>query len=110
MKYFLLVVALIGTGALVYFAFSKKNSSADILFAPAGASDERVENLGLRQEPLEDPGILRVNEIRFDTAKKSSDNDNYRADPEIEWVVDIHPPKDFRFKKDKFLEVFNSEW
>jgi cell division protein ZipA len=112
MKYLVLVILLvIAAIVIIYFAFRKsKASDSEIVFVPAGLSQERISKLGLRQSPQQDPGILKVREIRFPSKKVLTHDGNYRASPEIEWIVDIHPPKDFTFRKDKFLEVFDYDW
>jgi cell division protein ZipA len=112
MKYVMLAILLVVVAiVIIYFVFRRlKASNTDIVFVPAGLSQERITKLGLRQSPQQDLEILRVSEIRFPDKKEINGDGNYRALPAIHWIVDIYPPKGFIFRKAKFLEVFDYDW
>src|SRR5688572_19182395 len=111
MKYMVVAILVIGVCVIVYFVLRKRSpSETEIVFVPASVSQKRVSELGLLQNPRHDAGILRVNAIRFPPMKETADNENYRGSPEIEWIVDVLPPKNFKFQKDKFMAVFDYAW
>jgi cell division protein ZipA len=84
---------------------------SDTYVSTTEESDQRLADLGLRQSSESNPGILKVSDLRLKAPSKViADDGNYRADAEVEWIVDIRGPKGFTFTKDKFQEVFDAEW
>ncbi|MBI3221104.1 MAG: hypothetical protein HYZ44_16455 [Bacteroidetes bacterium] len=91
-------------------AYKKKESEKKIVFVPSSVSDARVSNLNLKQAPDIELGILDSKKIKFPSKLKGTGDDNYRSNPQLEWIIDIVPPQGFYFKKDQFLMVFDYEW
>jgi cell division protein ZipA len=112
MKLLLIIISVASLAAIIYVVLTTTNSPSEtgIVFVPEGQSRQRVSNLGLRQTSTNDPGILNLTDIRFPEKKELQDEVNYRAIPEIEWIVDIIPLNGFKFTKNSFLEVFDQTW
>lgn len=110
MKYIIIAGLILIIAAVSVIAYKKKDSEGKIVFVPSSVSEARVSNLKLKQVPDIDLGILDVKKIKFPSKLESESNDNYRSNPQLEWIVDIIPPQGFYFKKDQFLAVFDYEW
>ncbi len=77
----------------------------------ASMSSERVSNLGLINEPQVNLGILNKDKLRMPEVSQSyNDEDDYRGSPEIEWLIEITPPDNYRFDREEFMQVFDYDW
>lgn len=97
MKYIIIAGLILIIAAVSVIAYKKKDSEGKIVFVPSSVSEARVSNLKLKQVPDIDLGILDVKKIKFPSKLESESNDNYRSNPQLEWIVDIIPPQGFYF-------------
>jgi hypothetical protein len=103
----LLVLAIIG-----YFLFiSKSKSELDNYFISTQLqSDDRIKNLNL-DKPSEDASyILDTNNLSFPEIVRETENVEYKAEPEREWIINLIPTDGALFKREDFNKMFDYDW
>ncbi|MEL6589469.1 MAG: cell division protein ZipA C-terminal FtsZ-binding domain-containing protein [Bacteroidota bacterium] len=111
MTILIIIAGLLIIGALVYFNFkAKSQDSTDQFFiSTQSQSKERIKGLNL-DTPSEDASyILDKSKLNF-PQRTYSDEDEYKANPEREWIISLIPRNGDPFHKKDFNEMFDYEW
>lgn len=85
-------------------------AKSELSLTPSKFSQNRVEKLGLKQNPDTDLGILNETKLKFPQKLVRIESEEYRSIPELNWIIDIIPQNDFSFTKETFIKVFDYEW
>jgi len=99
-------------GIAAYFIFRPKNKSAIDRFyiSTQGQSDERVKSLNL-DKPSEDASyILDTSKLTFPKTKRETENVDYKADPETDWIINLVQVNGQTFDKKDLEKLFDKDW
>lgn len=107
-----IILGLLLIAIITYFFFrSKSNSELDNYFiSTQSQSNNKVKNLNL-DKPSEDAShILDTNKLSFPDIVRETENVEYKADPEREWIINLVPTDGTLFKKEDFNKMFDYDW
>lgn len=107
-----IILGLLAFLVITYFAFRQKPKSEldNYFISTQSQSNERVKNLNL-DKPSEDASyILNANKLSFPDVNRESENIEYKADPEREWIINLIPTEGALFKKEDFNKMFDHDW
>lgn len=97
-------------GLLTYFGLHYKDRSDmnDYFISTQSQSNDRVSALNLNKA-LEDVSyILDASKLSFPTKKQ--ENIDYKADPNLEWIIELIQVNGGNFKKNDFEKIFDYDW
>lgn len=107
-----IILGLLALSVLAYFAFRHKPKSEldNYFISTQSQSNDRVKNLNL-DKPSEDASyILDANKLSFPDIIRVSENVEYKADPEREWIINLISTDGTLFKKEDFNKMFDYDW
>ncbi len=109
---FYIIAGLLVIGLVSYFLSKPKPKSKldNYFISTQSESNERVKMLSL-DKPSEDASyLLDVTKLSFPDIPRESENVEYKADPDKDWVIDLIPVHGDNFKKDDFSKMFDYDW
>lgn len=107
-----IIVGLLLMVLIAYFFLKPKpKSNLDNYFiSTQSQSNERLKKLNL-DKPSEDASyILDTNKLSFPDIKRETENTEYKADLDREWVIDLLPVNGDNLKKEDFSKMFDYDW
>lgn len=107
-----IILGLLALCAIAYFIFRQKSKSEldNYFISTQSQSNDRVKNLNL-DKPSEDVSyILDTNKLSFPNIIRETDNVEYKADPEREWIINLISTDGALFKKKDFNNMFDYDW
>lgn len=107
-----IILGLLAISVLAYFFFRKKPKSEldNYFISTQSQSNDRVKNLNL-DKPSEDASyILDANKLSFPNVVRESENLEYKADSEREWIINLISTDGALFKKEDFNKMFEYDW
>ncbi len=107
-----ILVGLLLLGLIAYFVFRPKPKSGldNYYISTQSQSNDRVKNLNLDKPSENASYILDTNKLSFPDIKRETENVNYKADPDREWIIDLIQVNGGVFKKEDFTKMFDYEW
>lgn len=82
----------------------------DYFISTEGETNERVKSLSL-DKPSEDASyILDTSKLVFPKTKQSYEQMEYKADPELEWIINLNPKNGLAVTKTELYKLFDLEW
>jgi cell division protein ZipA len=107
------IVALLIIVGLIYLLLEKRKDESSFFISTSSQSNARVQNLSL-DNPSEDMShLLDIDALDFPKKKNSfeeSEKKDYKAKPELEWIIKIIAPEDYTFKQSDLDNIFDYEW
>jgi cell division protein ZipA len=88
-------------------------SNGDLYAVPASASRSRITALGLDKATDDASHILDEASLNFPRIKRDFENAEYKADPNLHWIMDIRPAPSAGiavFQKSEFVQLFDLDW
>ena len=107
-----IILGLLAISVLAYLIFRQKPKSEldNYFISTQSQSNDRVMNLNL-DKPSEDASyILDASKLSFPDVIRESENVEYKADPEREWIINLIPTDGALFKKADFNKMFDFDW
>lgn len=107
-----IILGLLVLSVFVYFVFRQKSKSVldNYFISTQSQSNDRVRNLNL-DKPSEDASyILDATKLSFPDVVRESENVEYKADPEREWIINLISTEGNLFKKEDFIKMFDYDW
>jgi cell division protein ZipA len=107
-----IILGLLVLAVIAYFFFrqTSKSEMDNYFISTQSQSKDRVKNLNL-DKPSEDASyILDTNKLSFPDIVGESENVEYKADPEREWVINLISKDGTLFKKEDFNKIFDYNW
>lgn len=107
-----IIAGLLIVGLVVYLLVKPKPKSYldDYFVSTQSESNERLVNLGLDKTSEDASHILDTTKLSFPDIKKETGNEEYKADPDKDWVIDLIAVDNEIFKKDDFTKMFDYDW
>ena len=107
-----ILVGLLLFGLIAYFIFRPKPKSGldKYYISTQSQSNDRVKNLNLDKPSVNASSILDTNKLSFPDIKRETENVDYKADPNREWIIDLVQVNGGVFKKEDFTKMFDYEW
>jgi hypothetical protein len=97
---------------IAYFVFRQKPKSEldNYFISTQSQSNDRVKNLNL-DKPSEDASyILDTRKLSFPDIVRETENVEYKADPEREWIINLISTDGTSFKKKDLDKMFDYDW
>lgn len=107
-----IIFGIIGLGIIIFFLLRKKDKPADekYFISTQGQSEQRVNDLDLDEASEDASYILNLSKLSFPKIKKETENIDYKADPEREWILDLVQVSGEPFKKSDLLNMLDYDW
>jgi cell division protein ZipA len=110
----LVILALICMGLLVYFFRSKPNKDQaldeDYFISTEGETEDRVRSLALDKPSEDASSILDTSKLVFPREKQNYEQAEYKADPALEWIINLNFKNGFTLTKTDLYKIFDLEW
>lgn len=107
-----IILGILAISVLAYFVFRPKPKSEldNYFISTQSQSNDRVKNLNL-DKPSEDASyILDTNKLSFPNVVRESENVEYKADSEREWIINLISTDGALFKKEDFNKMLDYDW
>jgi hypothetical protein len=105
-----LIIGVLFLGLIAYFIFRPKNKSIldNYFISTQGQSDERVSSLNLDKASEDASYILDTNKLSIPQVQKETDEVDYKADPERDWIINLKQVNGGLFKKEDLSKTFDT--
>lgn len=103
----LLLVVLV---AYFFLKSKPKSSTANYFISTQSQSNERVKNLNLDTPSEVASYILDTTKLSIPAIKRETENVEYKANPDKDWVIDLLPVNGESFKKEDLSKMFDYDW
>jgi cell division protein ZipA len=107
-----IILGIMALSIIAYFVFRQKPKSEldNYFISTQSQSNDRVKNLNL-DKPSEDASyILDTRKLSFPDIVRETENVEYKADPEREWIINLISTDGTSFKKKDLDKMFDYDW
>src|SRR5438445_7756695 len=74
----------------------------------SGQTQQRIDKLGLTTPSEDASHILSSSRLTFPPS--TSYDREYKGNPDLAWLIDIFPPANGKFDKDRLWKIFDRDW
>lgn len=110
-KVIITIIGILILGGFIYHFLKPNNPSNndEMFISTQSQSTDRVKNLNLDQ-PSEDVSYILSKEKLSLPQRRLEEREEYKANPEREWVIDLIQVNGGNFKKEDLNKTFDYEW
>ncbi|KQR70722.1 hypothetical protein ASF92_12245 [Pedobacter sp. Leaf176] len=107
-----IILGIFALSVIAYFVFRQKPKSEleNYLISSQSQSNDRIKNLNLDKPSENASYTLDTNKLSFPDIIRETENMEYKADNEREWVINLTSTESVSFKKSDFDKMFDYDW
>ncbi|MCV2486410.1 hypothetical protein OD917_15860 [Flavobacterium sp. SH_e] len=103
----LLILIIIGYLVLKSNSNSEQN---EYFMSTQSESSERLKDLNLDKASEDASYILDITRLSFQSVPSEDENIEYKADSDLDWIINLIPIRGENFKKEDLSKMFDTEW